>query len=407
MNVREELRRTLVEHIYSKLDLTECNPYELLPIGGLWEWGHTSPLALHAIETLLVLGLRQTILPNAGYLGSLLNILCQGWLQPESVQKDRDGLAKRLILNGADIHHADRYGRTPLRHIARTSSAMDCTVEILHWLELLRCCDIDVPQYLHDECDVNGDKIGLHVHDEPDTYCQEWRYHCIRPRKIGVSLQSPGKLSVTLKTHVDLQSTAELLLQEFGFYSDLTVTFGTHCGQITSRLEVYLKDLKNSPYHEGRKTIGECLVEWRQSRIKLQEQSVDGSLSDGNEPRRRDWPELGEYLNSNDIGYLERIGIFAKPYLQLCRCDAYGNYIDLWPFCLQTHTLCNSGSRLGGGCLRPFELNINVIGGWCRAHSCRFNHARFARKQAKKMAKQMRAQGISSPKNIMPGTWIK
>jgi hypothetical protein len=85
--------------------------------------------------------------------------------------------------------------------------------------------------------------------------------------------------------------------------------------------------------------------------------------------------------------------------------------LDIWPFHGSTHTLCQSGNRLDGSCLGskestdPRPIWERWCGRWCGIHKCRFNHARFERKQAKKIAKRRKREGDKVVTFSMPGSW--
>lgn len=79
-------------------------------------------------------------------------------------------------------------------------------------------------------------------------------------------------------------------------------------------------------------------------------------------------------------------------YFTSCDCDASSMYLDLWPFHGSTHTVCQTGDKLHQACLG--SLGPNALGErWCEIHRCRFNHARFERKQDKNIAKRLKREG--------------
>jgi hypothetical protein len=329
------------------------------------------------------------------YFGSLLNILCQWWLREGSIPKRRDNLVRKLIKSGGNILHIDRYGRTPLQNLVWNSFGGNCATITSQWLELLRSCEVDVAEYLREELHLNINEFELLRHGHSMTY------DCIRPRKIDISLHSARNPSLVITRWVNPESSATILLREFDFCPDIVIKRGMLCCKTKSLLDVWRNDHQKRPYDEGRKSIFELLVEWRQNQKMQQGQPVDWSDSDSDEKLDCHWTEMPDYLDAKQMKAMARI-ITEHPG-RLCKCDAYGNYIDLWPFHGGTHTLCQSGNMLTESCLRP---NFGQYNNWCEVHSCRFNHARFKRKQAKKMAKQMRIRGVQPAKAVLPGAWI-
>lgn len=351
---------------------------------------------LFAIEYLSLAGLRQTILQPARYLGLLLCMLCQWWLKAANAPKRRDDLARDLIKRGADINCFDRHGRTPLQNFDWNEIEGDGSAMISYWLGLLKNCEVNVAQYLFNERYHSEDGFEPCSHDRP------WAYDCITPRKFNSWPQPSAGETLKVECWIDPETSVGMLLREFHFCSNFIIQDGGGCHTIKPWLDTWGNDYKNRPLHEGRKKIADLMVKWRQDREHSLGKFTNGSASDNKEQCSHDWSERNSDLDPK-LQEAPAQWIIDHPQFPrwLCDVDAYGNYIDLWPFHGRTHTLCQSGNKLKEGCLR-----LESGSDWCDVHACRFNHTRFARKQVKKMAKRMKIeQGIKPAKEVIPGAW--
>lgn len=346
---------------------------------------------MSAIEYLSVAGLRKSILPAVENLSSLLYALCRVWGQTEQLQQKRDEILKTLVKWGANIHLVDQDGMSLLQILIRDSYRQDATAIVSHWLQILQSCGVVVDDYLCQE------KLLCLTPIEPKIY--SWTFQSVKPRKVDISYQASGYQDVAVTRWTDPESPAAILFGEFDFSPDLEICSGYYCGDIEPLIDLWRNTPWNYPYDAGRKSFSDFLEEWLVDQIKSQERSVEDAVCDKGSHEGKLYIEQ-DLVAEDELTTL--VEIVLKQPKGVCQCDSYGNYIELWPFSGNTHTLCQSGSMLGKECCNGQDGSPR----WCSYHKCCFNHARFERKKAKKLAKGRRAQGIKPVKTVMPGAWV-
>lgn len=347
-------------------------------------------MLIQAVKYLAATGISLTLLPVSEYLGDLLNLLCQWWLTAECVAAQRDDLILELIRSGANIHRIDRMERSPLQNLIWNSFGGDPASMTTTWLDLLNYARIDVIVYLQEELRICPSTFELNAHN------RNLQVDFVRAREVEWFVSQHGSISFEMARWVDPASPVHLLFQEFDFCPDIVITRAIFCSKIKPLLDLWQSDHPTRLVDEGRKSISELLVEWNQGQGKQPE-----SESDSDEVLDYGWMEVPDYLDLTSKQMRDMARHILEFPGQLCRCDAYGNYIDLWPFYGGTHTLCSSGNRLTDGCLGRSRSNR-----WCKMHSYSFNHTRFARKEQKKALKRRRILGKKPAKTVMPGSWV-
>lgn len=382
--------RSICEH----LNLVDNDPEDIVPHLSDFPEMWSGKLILDAIEWLAYRGNYKTDLLASVYFGSLLGLLCVWWtkFESEGLQTQLLDLLKMVIRSGANVHHRDRHHKTALQALIWSCHPGHESALICQWLNLLVFCKVDVAQYIEEECRINPLPF--------DSYWQETTskggyhprsYSCIRPRIISRCLLQARHISLDHTTYTNPNSSVVELLTEFelcpniyirpGYYCDTNPEFVTSHTEQTSSPKMKLVDIMLSkrimyPIPE----YCENDEEWR---ARLHEKHTANCLHDS---RIEDVVEI--VAQGQARGYL-------------CKCDTVGDYVDIWPFNGHTHTLCNSGSKLGE-CLM-FSGPSN----WCKTHPCQFNHARFSRKQNKKTLKQMKRLGARGSLYRMPGAWVE
>lgn len=382
------------------IDLVKYDPEDIIPhpteqLGGTWWWRHVHRLIFDAIEWLAISGQDRSALPVTDYLGSLLCLACVWWSNAERewtgesrTKAFGQNIILMLIESGSDMHYRDRHGRTPLKNLARSlNPVLVMESEVLStYFGLLEKGQVDICRYLERESILNPAPIELL--DQDDRVGSHYAH--IRPRRITKSLLEPGFNSGNIIS-IDLKSSGLQLLEHFNFNPDVYLEAGSYCEHAMVCI----------------KALGlDCLSQWIDLKsIDELLNACDSRLRDtegdesGHDRERERWSPLDEIDYHIANGRFEKAAkIVAR--LPLCTCDVNGNYIELWPFYGGTHTMCQSGNKLGQPCLSPKT-------GWCETHSCRFNHARFARKQEKKQLKMLRPMGLKPMKRTMPGTWVE
>ncbi|KAH8888106.1 hypothetical protein GQ53DRAFT_826667 [Thozetella sp. PMI_491] len=364
--------------VCSKLDLFEYDPFDIILHPGDSR-RHSIPAVtqlLNAIEYLRRAASRDRLVCLHGYFGALLCLLCAWWepLATAQLQEPRDDLAKRLIEDGAGVHHVDRNGRTPLENLVSCCLSHDISAAVLGWQRLLEACQVDLGVYIREEQKIHH--LGLKWPSNKST-CSLFWYHCIPTRIVRFS---PQTKTIDLRREHPPTSSDAAFLNEMDFASQ-AIHAGTYCGPVVGHLAKVSVSRIESYDRNNRSIRGLMLCVLR---------FESGTVHDRETDREKD--ALNAYSN-----FLLRLSRYPT---LLCNCDLSGCYLDLWPLYGGTHTMCQTGNMLGEDCLGSDENK------WCNVHRCRFNHARFARKQEKKAAKQRRRDGIKPIKTVMPGSWV-
>ncbi|KAJ2990096.1 hypothetical protein NUW58_g3127 [Xylaria curta] len=199
--------------LFSKLDLTDCNPSDFIP-GPEYGVGSEASI-LDAVSFLSIFGLQRSVLLPRDFLGSLLNILCAWWGRTEQagLQEWRELLATKLIKKGADIHWVDRNGATPLYNLISHSYPQNDFVMVQCWLRLLEGCQVRLEEYLDEECRLYPNELDLQARH---------LYSPTMVRKISKQLLMTQSFNSTETRYIDPGSPAALLVQEFNIYLDAT-----------------------------------------------------------------------------------------------------------------------------------------------------------------------------------------
>jgi hypothetical protein len=183
-------------------------------------------------------------------------------------------------------------------------------------------------------------------------------YTCTHLRTIGLEFDDMGCPIPRVLRWVDPESPAALVLEEFSFCADLIILLGDDCDRLRGG---WISPCEHSS----------CRPSAREKTLLY---------------RAR---ELSKEIHCQ--------------HLTFCTCDSFGNYLDLWPFNGSTHTLCQTGDKLHQPCFGPAD-KWTFWEIWCEIHKCTFNHARFERKQAKKI-KRRKYEGKRAVEFPMPGAW--
>src|SRR3569833_2875662 len=229
-------------------------------------------------------------------------------------------------------------------------------------------------------------------------------YDCIRPRSSVISPAAHHGPDLTTEAWLDPGSPALLVLGEFNFCPDVVIRPGYGCSSLLPLLEIW-RTSDGGQHLKGRRSIFSQLEKLRrEKRCKRGEMAANsGDTNKETNTNISNTRTLREDFNSEffslDSGRVEAETRWICEPTDICNCDIYGHYIDLWPFHGTTHTLCQSGNMITGAMRKRCLATPGSP--WCEFHSCRFNHDRFARKQAKKSGKLTRARGT------MPGAWVE
>ncbi|ELQ44566.1 hypothetical protein OOU_Y34scaffold00073g1, partial [Pyricularia oryzae Y34] len=165
------------------------------------------------------------------------------------------------------------------------------------------------------------------------------------------------------------------LTEQFHFCADVEICYGSWCEAVFYRRLASSSAVGNS---------GRCIPDLYRASAALE----TGQPSD------------------DDIEYGTMEELFLRKYAwldNLCRCNLEGDYVDLWPFCGRTHTMCRSGNLIEDAkCL-------GAQGGprWCQYHRCKFNHERFARKQARRNDRRLGWPEKKLRRRRVPGAWVE
>ncbi|KAI6288597.1 hypothetical protein MCOR27_000914 [Pyricularia oryzae] len=165
------------------------------------------------------------------------------------------------------------------------------------------------------------------------------------------------------------------LTEQFHFCADVEICYGSWCEGVFYRRLASSSAVGNS---------GRCIPDLYRASAALE----TGQPSD------------------DDIEYGTMEELFLRKYAwldNLCRCNLEGDYVDLWPFCGRTHTMCRSGNLIEDAkCL-------GAQGGprWCQYHRCKFNHERFARKQARRNDRRLGWPEKKLRRRRVPGAWVE
>jgi hypothetical protein len=123
--------------------------YAELPINELFlsrEYFHDLKL-FDILDWLAFTGVQITSMPSAFYLGSALSVLMRSWNKPgdSEWQKLHRGLARKLVIAGADLHYRDSHARTLLQTLVACSPMQIAYQKLIsEWLSFLEFCEIDV-----------------------------------------------------------------------------------------------------------------------------------------------------------------------------------------------------------------------------------------------------------------------
>lgn len=322
------------------------------------------------LDWLAFTGVQITSMPSDFYLGSALSVLVRSWNAPgdSGWQKMHRELARKLVIAGADLHYRDSHARTLLQTLVACSPMQTAYQKLIsEWLSLLDICGIDVQNYVLQETHFSKlepfeiDTQLTLVAARPSLsqhFIPKEMYTCIHLRTIGLEFDDMGCPIPKVLRWVDPKNPAALVLEEFSFCVDLIILLGDDC----NRLGIWITSWKHSIY---RPSAREKTLLYRAG-------------------------ELSKEIHCQ--------------HLTFCTRDSFGNYLELWPFNGSTHTLCQTGDKLHQPCLGPAgKRTFREI--WCEIHKCTFNHARFERKQARKIAKRRKQEGKRVVEFPMPGAW--
>lgn len=400
-------------------------------------------------------GVQITTLPPDFYLGSALSVLVRSWNTPMSNEnlKIHRALVRKLVTAGADLHYRDSHQRTLLQRLVAYSP-----VQITHenyineWLSLLEDCNIDLRDYLlqmshFSDFDpfeiVTYSTIRAVKKTAVSIFIYEEMYTCMDLCIIGLRFDNLGHPIPEILRWVDPESPAALVLEEFSFCANLLIIPGEYCNRLGDWIpswERNLQDLRDVPIDASRmltslgwkfeiSQAGRSILPPGQVNAWLLDDGIFGPLAIfvqnlAMKPEiaisrcpawaQQEWDEVLESAAQmeestkttvkNDYASLKAMELCRQgncQYFTFCDCDASGIYLDLWPFHGSTHTLCQTGNKLHQVCLGsagPYAFGER----WCEIHRCRFNHARFERKQAKKFARGRKREAVEFP---MPGAW--
>lgn len=375
------------------------------------------PAIFEYVEWVVFSGLEKTWIPTPTYLGSALYILAgieDGRLSEKS-SGQYHRLTKKLLAMGADLHYVNENGRTILERLL-CDQPPGYDAHISDWLVLLSGLRINVEEYLRKE-------LELRVHGwmgfQLARHCRFNRYICWGLRMIEYENgdEGYGQPRIEIVRYVDQGGPAALVLQEFDFSPELDVECGMKCAEYQDLIR-FGQDMahclpaclleqpirKSLPF-----LVSSCFHVFGTFPSKMI--PLENTVSHGLQCRSD-----SEYdpIISEDI--LSAISRLEKTFHLnvLCPCDLAGNYLDLWPFNGQTHTMCQTGNRLHDLCLGTdawcqggHGIPGYICRPWCSLHRCTFNHARFERKQAKKETKRIKKLRMKFVDFHLPGAWIE
>lgn len=409
------------------------------------------------LDWLAFTGVQITTLPSEFYLGSALSVLVEWWSWPMNIQqlKLHRKLTRKLVIAGADLHYRNKSQKTLLQSLLSSSSLQMIYDMILKWLQFLASCDIHVGKYALQENLFSGGKpfevdIGRTVqaagNGRHSIFSVSEYYTCMETRAAEFEFDDTGNPIPKISRWMDPESTAALVLKEFKFCQDLIIVPGDDCRRLREWIPIWerspqdLRDIPVAALHMlaemewdfGRRWAWTSILPVDKDAIWILNHGFDGlpkeflrSLNRMPEipvssypeqiQRERDhsWKSIDatkifirtSVANDSELTkafILSYTGFYRK--VSFCNCDAFGKYLDLWPFHGSTHTLCQSGNKLDGFCLGSTDQR-GFRQRWCETHKCRFNHARFERKQAKKISKRRKREGDKVVTFSMPGSW--
>lgn len=416
--------------------------------------GHSFDAQLiNLVDWLAFTGVQVTTLPSDFYLGSALSFLMTTWnkrMRYEQRAMHRE-LARRLVAAGADLHYRSCPLLTLLQTlVAHTPMHIAHIEPISEWLNLLVSCGIDIEDYMLHESHFSHLKpfvIDLVFNFEAIVPLKDRMmadpYRCIDTWTIRIEPDNTGHLNIQTGRWVNPESSVTLLLEEFQLWASSIIIPGADCNQnrhLPPSWEDSPQDLRDVPvgalhmldnmawdFKKPQNGISILRADrdniWilnqsstRFSEGFLQNLAMNPEILISASPRQTTH-RCSERLQSisytggmppaEDAKSAETFKLSFKSYSQnqkFCHCDAFGNYLDLWPFHGSTHTLCQTGNKLHQPCLGYGDPEKHSES-WCQTHKCKFNHARFERKQAQKHAKRCKCEGKKFAQFPMPGAW--
>lgn len=192
-----------------------------------------------------------------------------------------------------------------------------------------------------------------------------------------------GRQGFRQKLLVEPNSPVTQLLHEFDFCAEVGILDG-FC-DIAFGLRLENTEWEDYSKQYGDKCFLDLFEDWKTSE--------NGTTFKGI-PRNSNLGD-GELVHFFELG---RPSLFS-----MCRTNLKGEYVDLWPFCGWTHTMCRSANYINtSGC-------FGREGGpaWCQYHRCKFSHERFARKQARKEDKRLGWPERKLRRKRVPGAWVE
>lgn len=410
------------------------------------------------LDWLAITGVQMTTLPCEFYLGSALSVLVKCWNTPlDSEQRGmHHELARKLVSAGADLHYRDSNRRTLLQSlISHAPLHITCDSIISHWLSFLTSCGIDVRNYALQEAPFSDLKPFETVTSSLFRAVREstmskflylYTYECLEIRAIGFKYDNMGHPVPEIQRWVDPESPAALVLEEFNFCANLTIIPGEDCNKVKKWVTSWKsspQDLRDVPisalyiladlgWDFGRHQTGNLMWYAGQDNLYLVDQGSNRPL-EGLLQTLTIYPDIidpscpkhPEQERDESLGSIDHVDSFITMLdtqttestgaiklrlenntqnLNFCNCDTFRRYLDLWPFHGSTHTLCQTGNMLHEPCLGAGE-SLELGEEWCEMHKCNFNHARFERKLAEKIAKKRKCEGRGVVQFPMPGAW--
>ncbi|TLD28963.1 hypothetical protein PspLS_04254 [Pyricularia sp. CBS 133598] len=255
--------------------------------------------------------------------------------------------------------------RQSLHWISRASSAESRIAILNEWAQILHQKQVEISTVLSKEWPKIIERNANKFRD----------YSAERLYVVHHSVSASGGTEFTQTPWYEPDSPISELTGQFQFCADVEISRGCYCK------DVFDKRLKSYSAVENN---WRCIPDLYRASTTL---------------------EAGQSPNDG-IGEDTMEELFAQKYTwlqNLCRCNLEGEYVDLWPFCGRTHTMCRSGNHIDDlDCLGLVEDPE-----WCEYHRCRFNHQRFARKEARKMDKNQGWPEKKLRRKRVPGAWVE